>query len=97
MLEKIKSTFDKNNTFTKIVATYLNEFPCLVTEDIMTEITGGNKELDDGETVVEADAITLRDSTEICSECDTCENADLCPTSEKEEDEAAPEDLQDNV
>ena len=47
MLEKIKSTFDKNNMFTKIVAMYLNEFPCLVTEDIMTEITGGNKELDD--------------------------------------------------
>ena len=56
-----------------------------------------NVELDDGETVVEADAITLRDSTEICSECDTCENADLCPTSDKEEDEAAPEDLQNNV
>ncbi len=47
MLEKIKSIFDKNNMFTKIAAAYLNEFPCLVTEDIMMEITGGNRELDD--------------------------------------------------
>ena len=57
-----------------------------------------NVTLDDGETIACADAIDLRETTEICNKCETCENADLCPTSDKEEDEAAPEDLdQDNA
>lgn len=55
-----------------------------------------NMSLDDGETAVLADAIALRGTTEICDECESCENADLCPTSSKEENESAPEDLADN-
>ena len=55
-------------------------------------LTAVNLEADE-ETVVMADAIALRGTTELCDECETCENADLCPTSDKEEDEAAPEEL----
>ena len=43
--------------------------------------------------IVVADAIALRGTTELCDECETCENADLCPTSTVEEDEAKPEDF----
>ena len=54
-----------------------------------------NITLDDGEEIaVEADAIALRGTTEICDECESCENADFCPTSSKEEDEAAPDELE---
>ncbi len=56
-----------------------------------------NLSLDDGEITVEADAIALRGTTNICDECDSCENADLCPTSNKEEDEAAPEADEENA
>ena len=55
-------------------------------------LTAVNIEADE-ETVVMADAIALRGTTKLCDECETCENADLCPTSDKEEDEAAPEEL----
>ncbi len=34
--------------------------------------------LDDGETVIEADAIALRGTTKICDECSTCDDAEKC-------------------
>ena len=46
MLEAIKKTFDKNDLFLRVVATYLNKYECVVTKDIIEEITGGNSELD---------------------------------------------------
>ncbi|MBQ9744879.1 MAG: hypothetical protein IJW19_07135 [Clostridia bacterium] len=46
MLEAIKKTFDKNDLFLRVVATYLNKYERLVTKEIMEEITGGNSELD---------------------------------------------------
>ncbi len=55
-------------------------------------LTGLNLEGEDS--VVVADAISLRATTQLCDECDSCENADLCPTSTKEENEKAPEELE---
>ncbi len=54
-------------------------------------LTGVNLEGEDS--VVVADAISLRGTTQLCDECESCENADLCPTSSTEENETAPEEL----
>ena len=45
MIEKLKDRFDKNRLFLNIVATYLNQYECLVTEEIIEEITGGDARL----------------------------------------------------
>ena len=83
--KKPKELFDKEESAEAIAG---------ICEEKGTEMNSlSNIELDDGETIVKADAIDLHETTEICNECETCENADLCPTSDKEEDEAAPEDL----
>ncbi|MBR2325007.1 MAG: Jag N-terminal domain-containing protein [Clostridia bacterium] len=43
--------------------------------------------LDDGETVIEADGIALRGTTQLCDECSTCEN--VCADAAKSENENA--------
>ncbi len=46
-LKKIKDTMDKNDLFLVICAEYLNKHERLVTSELIEEITGGNKELDE--------------------------------------------------
>ncbi|MBP3591812.1 MAG: Jag N-terminal domain-containing protein [Clostridia bacterium] len=89
--KKPKELFDKEEETAEAIAG--------ISEEKGTEKNSlENVALDDGETAVEADAISLRGTTELCDACETCENADLCPTSNKEEDEAAPAlDVQDNA
>ncbi len=89
--KKPKELFDKEEETAEAIAG--------ISEEKGTEKNSlENVALDDGETAVEADAISLHATTELCDACETCENADLCPTSNKEEDEAAPAlDVQDNA
>ena len=89
--KKPKELFDKEEETAEAIAG--------ISEEKGTEKNSlENVALDDGDTTVEADAISLRGTTELCDACETCENADLCPTSNKEEDEAAPAlDVQDNA
>lgn len=89
--KKPKELFDKEEETAEAIAG--------ISEEKGTEKNSlENVALDDGETAVEADAISLHATTELCDACETCENADLCPTSAKEEDEAAPAlDVQDNA
>ncbi len=45
-LEKIKKIFDQNGDFCAILANYLNKYERLITEEIMVELTDGDKSLD---------------------------------------------------
>jgi len=46
MLETLKKRFDKNDLFLRAVATYLNRYEKIVTDEVIKEITGGDRELD---------------------------------------------------
>ena len=83
--KKPKELFEKEETSTAAE----------IAEENGTEknsLTGVNLEGEDS--VVVADAISLRGTTQLCDECESCENADLCPTSSTEENETAPEELE---
>lgn len=46
-LEKIRLRQDKNNLVLHQVASYLNNAPCMVTKDLIQEITDGNKDFEE--------------------------------------------------
>ena len=47
MIKELKRRLDRNDTFLRLVATYLNKYERLVNAEIMEEITGGDKSLDE--------------------------------------------------